>query len=130
MIVVDTSAVVAVFLDEDDGEVFAELIREADEPRISTATVAETLILLDNRTRDDNTDLLRNLLFELGFVIEPVTLTESWLAGDAYRRFGKGHHRARLNYGDCFAYALAQSLDLPLLFKGDDFRHTDIRPAL
>lgn len=130
MIVVDTSAIVAVFLDETDGEVFADLIREAEESHVSTASVAEALIVLDNRTRDDNTDLLRDMLFELGLVIEPVTLSGSWLAGAAYRRFGKGHHRARLNYGDCFAYALAKSLGLPLLFKGDDFRHTDIRPVL
>jgi ribonuclease VapC len=70
------------------------------------------------------------MLFALGVVIEVVTFTEALIAADAYRRFGKGHHRARLNYGDCFAYALAKSLDLPLLFKGDDFRHTDVRPAL
>jgi ribonuclease VapC len=62
--------------------------------------------------------------------MEVVTLTEAWLAGEAYRRFGKGRHKARLNYGDCFSYALAKSLALPLLYKGDDFRHTDIRSVL
>jgi ribonuclease VapC len=56
--------------------------------------------------------------------------TSAMIAADAFRRFGKGHHRAKLNYGDCFAYALAKSLDLPILFKGDDFGHTDIRRAL
>jgi ribonuclease VapC len=126
LIAVDTSALVAIFFDEAEGD----LIREADEPCVSTTTVAETLIVLDNRTRDGNGELLRNMLFELGLVIEAVTLTDAWIAGDAYRRFGKGRHRARLNFGDCFSYALAKSLDLPLLFKGDDFRHTDIRPAL
>jgi ribonuclease VapC len=130
VIAVDTSALVAIFVDEAEGELFSDLIREADEPCVSTATVAETLIVLDNRTRDDNSELLRNMLFELGLVIEAVTLTDAWIAGDAYRRFGKGRHRARLNFGDCFSYALAKSLDLPLLFKGDDFRRTDIRPAL
>jgi ribonuclease VapC len=130
VIAVDTSALVAIFVDEAEGELFSDLIREADEPCVSTATVAETLIVLDNRTRDDNSEFLRNMLFELGLVIEAVTLTDAWIAGDAYRRFGKGRHRARLNFGDCFSYALAKSLDLPLLFKGDDFRHTDIRPAL
>jgi ribonuclease VapC len=130
VIAVDTSALVAIFLDEAEGELYSDLIRAADEPCVSTATVAETLIVLDNRTRDDNSELLRNMLFELGLVIEAVTLTDAWIAGDAYRRFGKGRHRARLNYGDCFAYALAKSLDLPLLFKGADFRHTDVRPAL
>jgi ribonuclease VapC len=130
VIAVDTSALVAIFFDEAEGDLFSDLIREADEPCVSTATVAETLIVLDNRTRDGNGELLRNMLFELGLVIEAVTLTDAWIAGDAYRRFGKGRHRARLNFGDCFSYALAKSLDLPLLFKGDDFRHTDIRPAL
>lgn len=130
MIVVDTSAIVAIFLDEAEGELFSDLIREADEPRISVASVAEALIVLDNRTRDDNGELLRNLLFELGLVIEPMTLSEAWTAADAYRRFGKGRHKARLNLGDCFAYALARSLNMPLLFKGGDFRHTDIQPVL
>jgi ribonuclease VapC len=130
MMVVDTSAIVAIFLDEAEGERFADLVRKTDEPAISTATVAESVIVLDNRNRHDNSNLLRSMLFELGLVIEPVTLTEAWIAGDAYRRFGKGRHKARLNYGDCFSYALAKSLDLPLLFKGEDFRHTDVRPAL
>ncbi|MGH6909615.1 MAG: type II toxin-antitoxin system VapC family toxin [Phenylobacterium sp.] len=130
MIVVDTSASVAIFLAETDGDTFSDLIREADEPHISAASVAEALIVLDNRTGDDNGDLLRSLLFELGLLVEPVTGSEAWLAGEAYRRFGKGRHRARLNLGDCFTYALARILDLPLLFKGDDFRHTDLRAVL
>lgn len=60
----------------------------------------------------------------------PVTGEQALLAGAARLHFGKGRHRARLNYGDCFSYALAKSLDAPLLFKGDDFTHTDIRSAL
>jgi ribonuclease VapC len=128
--VVDTSAIVTIFLDEAEAELFRDVIHEADEPRMSTASVAETLIVLDNRTRDDNSELLGNMLFELGVIIEVVTCTEALIAADAYRRFGKGHQRAKLNYGDCFAYALAKCMGLPLLFKGDDFRHTDIRPAL
>lgn len=128
--VVDTSAVVAIFRDEPEGELFSDLIREADESHISTASVAEALIVLDNRNRSDNSELLRHMLFELGLVIEVVTLTEAWIAGEAYRRFGKGKHPAQLNYGDCFSYALAKSLDLPLLFKGNDFSQTDIRAVL
>jgi ribonuclease VapC len=130
VIVVDTSAVVAVFLAEAEDNLFSELIQETDEPRISAASVAECLIALDNRPDDDNAKLLRDMLFELGLIVEPVTTSEAWIAGDAYRRFGKGRRRARLNIGDCFSYALAKNLDLPLLFKGDDFRHTDVRPAL
>ena len=130
MIFVDTSAVVAVFLAEAEGNLFSELIQETDEPRSCAASVEECLIVLDNRPDNDNAKLLRDMLFELGLTVEPVTTSEAWIAGDAYRRFGKGRRRARLNIGDCFSYALAKNLDLPLLFKGDDFRHTDIRPAL
>lgn len=130
MMVVDTSAIVAIFQDEPESELFSDLIRGADESHISTASVAETLIVLDNRSRTGNSELLRNMLFELGLTIEVVTLTEAWIAGEAYRRFGKGRHPARLNVGDCFSYALAKSYDLPLLYKGNDFSQTDIRSVL
>ncbi len=130
MMVVDTSAIVAIFQDEPESELFSALIRGADESHISTASVAEALIVLDNRSRTDNSELLRNMLFELGLTIEVVTLTEAWIAGEAYRRFGKGRHPARLNMGDCFSYALAKSYDLPLLYKGNDFSQTDIRSVL
>jgi ribonuclease VapC len=130
VIVVDTSAVVAVFLSEPDADLLRDVMRAADDARMSAASAAECQIVLDNRTGDDNGDLLRAMLFELGVSVEPVTAGDAWAAASAYRRFGKGRHRARLNYGDCFAYAPAKSLDLPLLFKGDDFRHTDVRAAI
>ena len=130
MMVVDTSAIVAIFQDEPESELFSDLICGADESHVSTASVAETLIVLDNRSRTGNSELLRNMLFELGLTIEVVTLTEAWIAGEAYRRFGKGRHPARLNVGDCFSYALAKSYDLPLLYKGNDFSQTDIRSVL
>lgn len=130
MMVVDSSAIVAVLLSEPEAGAVTDLLRVADEPRMSAANLAECHIVLDNRTGDDNGELLRALLFEFGIVIEPVTAGDAWLAAEAYRRFGRGRHRAKLNYGDCFAYALARSLDAPLLFKGDDFRHTDVRVVL
>ncbi|MGD9508960.1 MAG: type II toxin-antitoxin system VapC family toxin [Geminicoccaceae bacterium] len=130
MMVVDSSAIVAVFLDEPEAGAMTDLLRVADEARMSAANLAECHIVLDNRTGDDNGELLRAMLFEFGIAIEPVTAGDAWLAAHAYRRFGRGHHRAKLNYGDCFAYALARSLDAPLLFKGDDFRHTDIEAVL
>ena len=86
--------------------------------------------MLDNRTRDDNRDLVAGMLVELGLAVEPAALQDAWLAAAACRRFGRGRHRAALNCGDRFAYPLARRLDLPLLFKGDDFRHTGIRSAL
>jgi ribonuclease VapC len=128
--VVDSSALVAILLLEDDAEALAERIRLGHQPRISAANLTETLIVLNRRNGTDNRPEVHDFVVDSGMVVEPVNLAQAWLAGEAYRRFGKGHHRARLNYGDCFAYALARSLDLPLLFKGDDFRHTDIRPAL
>jgi ribonuclease VapC len=69
-------------------------------------------------------------LMEAAVEVVPVTAGQARIARDAYRRFGKGNHPAGLNYGDCFAYALAKERDLPLLFKGDDFVRTDLRPAL
>lgn len=129
MIVVDSSAVVAIFLDEPDAADLLKLIEAVVRPRISAATVIETLIVLDGRRGTNNEQRLRSFLAETDLAIEPVTSAQAWAAGAAYRQFGKGRHRAALNYGDCFAYALARHLDLPLLFKGDDFGHTDIRPA-
>ena len=130
MIAVDTSAVVAVLLGEAEADLMRDILRAADDARMSAANLAECQIVLDNRTGDDNGDLLRAMLFELRVAIEPVTAADAWTAAKAYRCFGKGRHPARLNYGDCFAYALATNLDVPLLFKGDDFRHTDVRAVL
>lgn len=130
MMVVDTSAIVAIFLSEPEADLMRDLLRAASDARMSAANLAECQIVLDNRTGDDNSELLRAMLFELGLGIEPVTAADAWAAAGAYRRFGKRRHKAALNYGDCFAYALARNLDLPLLFKGDDFRHTDIRAVV
>jgi ribonuclease VapC len=128
--VVDSSALVAILLFEDDAELLADTIRLSHRPRLSAANLAETLIVLNRRNGTDNRPEVQEFVVGSGMIVEPVDLAQAWRAGDAYGRFGKGRHRAALNYGDCFAYALAKSLDLPLLFKGDDFRHTDIRPAL
>ena len=100
------------------------------QPRMSVANLFETFMVLEGRTRHDLRDRIMRVIIGLGVQIEPVTTAHLWFAREGFRRFGKGNHPAGLNYGDCFAYALARSLDLPLLFKGDDFRQTDIRPAL
>ena len=97
---------------------------------ISAATVAETLIVLAGRSGDDNAQEVLAFLDGVGARIVPVDRRQALLVNEAFLAYGKGRHKARLNYGDCFAYALAKSLDLPLLFKGDDFRHTDVRPAV
>ena len=130
MIAVDTSALVAIMRREAEQAEFIRILRDEVEPCISAASVAETLIVFAGRTGDDNSPEVIQLLGGLGARIVPVDRSQALLVNEAFLRFGKGRHKARLNYGDCFAYALAKSLDAPLLFKGDDFRHTDIRAVV
>jgi ribonuclease VapC len=128
--VVDSSALVAICLLEVEAANFAALTQSSSGPRVSAANVLETLMVLDGRTGADNRPELLSMIELLGLRIEPVTTRQVWLAHDAFRRFGKGFHPARLNFGDCFAYALAREFDMPLLFKGNDFPLTDIRSAV
>lgn len=129
--IVDASALLAILRDEADGSLFADAIEMAMARRISAATFVEAAIVID-RSRDPISSRLFDNLIEQGQIaIEPVTEAQARIARDAYRDFGKGSgHPAQLNYGDCFAYALAKELKEPLLFKGEDFTHTDIVPAL
>lgn len=132
--IIDTSALVAILRKEPDGPLFAKAIEVAPVNRISAGTYLEVSIMID-RARDPLASRRMDELLAAGaFVIEPVTASQARIARDAYRDFGKGSgHPAGLNFGDCFAYALAREMNEPLLFKGDDFRHTDIpyvgRPA-
>ena len=132
--IIDASVLVAIINLEPDGRMFETAIETSDKNRISAATYLEASIVID-RARDPLVSRhLDELLAKAAITIEPVTETQARIAREAYRDFGKGSgHRAGLNYGDCFAYALAKDMDEPLLFKGDDFAHTDIpfvgRPA-
>ncbi len=132
--IVDTSALVAIVKLEFDGPLYEAALEGSPVNRISAATYVEVSIVMD-RARDPLVSRrLDEILAEGAFIIEPVTASQARIAREAYRDFGKGSgHRASLNFGDCFAYALARELGEPLLFKGDDFRHTDIpyvgRPA-
>jgi ribonuclease VapC len=132
--IVDTSALIAIINLEPDGRLFEAALEAAPITRISAGTYLEASIVID-RARDPLVSRrLDEFLAESACIIEPVTATQARIARDAYRDFGKGGgHRAGLNFGDCFAYALAREAGEPLLFKGDDFRHTDIpfvgRPA-
>lgn len=125
--IIDASVLVAIIAVEPDGPLYEAAIASSPVNRISAATYLEASIVID-RARDPLVSRrLDELLSEAGIVIEPVTPTQARIAREAYRDFGKGSgHAAGLNYGDCFAYALARELGEPLLFKGDDFRHTDI----
>jgi ribonuclease VapC len=127
-VIVDTSALVAILRAEPDADRFARAIEEADAVRISAATYVELGAVID-QARDPVVSRRVDELLEVGRIeIEALTVEQARVAREAYRDFGRGSgHRAGLNLGDCFAYALAQVSDEPLLFKGDDFTHTDIR---
>jgi ribonuclease VapC len=124
--VIDTSALIAILEQEDDAQQFADAIAAASTRLISAATVLETGIVVvarhDDEAGGDLDQLLRDALVE----IVPVTEDHARLARDAFIRFGKGRHPARLNFGDCFSYALAKASGQPLLFKGNDFSQTDV----
>lgn len=134
MIVVDTSAVVAIFLQEADAADIAIAIAQDEEPTISAATVVETSLVLRGLKQISPAkaeDWLNEFLDIAGMQIEPVTVEQVQAAREAHMRFGRGTgHAARLNYGDCFSYALAKVFGAPLLFKGDDFGHTDVARAM
>jgi ribonuclease VapC len=128
--IIDTSAVLAILLDERDALVFAEAIENAGDRRMSAAGYLEAALVIDNRGDAVAQREFDRLFQRSGIAIEPVTLEQGRIARQAYRDFGKGRHRAGLNFGDCFAYALARILDQPLLYKGRDFSHTDLQSAL
>jgi ribonuclease VapC len=130
MIVVDTSALVAILESEPDAARYAEAISDADAPLLSAATFVELSIVMWNRHGSKGTRMADRLIQQAGFEIESVTLQQAQLAREAYAIFGKGRKKAGLNLGDCFSYALAKATGLPLLFKGLDFSATDIRCAI
>ena len=127
--IVDASALLAILLDEPEAESFLDAIRSARAPRMSTANWLEVAIRVDRVNRSD-VSLAFDMLFKaLGIALVAVDVEQAYAARAAFARFGKGRHRAGLNFGDCFAYALAITHDQPLLYKGDDFPHTDVRRA-
>ena len=128
--VLDTSALIAVLFREPESEIFLAAMKSADSLRVSTATLVELTIVASNKDREQGDEALTNLLNALDVVLEPVTLEQASIARGAFLNFGKGRHRAKLNLGDTFAYALAMHLDEPLLYKGFDFAQTDVRSAL
>jgi ribonuclease VapC len=129
--IVDTSAFIAILQNEPEAAAFATMADAAPECRISAANYLEAAIIIDGRRDPVASRRLDDLLAELRMFIEPVTEEQAHIARQAYRDYGRGSgHPARLSFGDCFAYALARATGEPLLFKGDDFRHTDIAPAI
>ena len=129
--IVDTSALVAIIADEPDVLVFASCLVDAEVARMSAATYLEVAIVIDARRNPRLSRRMDEFIRDAAAVIEPVTEAQARIAREAYRDYGKGSgHAAGLNFGDCFAYALARDKMEPLLYKGDDFSRTDIRPAL
>lgn len=130
MMVIDTSALVAILGDEPERRVFNELIETATATSISAANLLEARMVLFARSGDNAVSALDAFVLKSGMAVMEVSPRMADIAFDAYRRFGKGTgHAAALNYGDCFSYALAKHLGAPLLFKGDDFSRTDVRAA-
>jgi ribonuclease VapC len=128
--VIDTSAVIAILLAEEDAERYTRAIEMAAEPRMSAASYVEAAVVIDNRG-----DVLARREFDrfirrAGIEVVAVDLEQAEIARQAYRDFGKGRHPAGLNFGDCFSYALAKLIDEPLLFKGTDFSLTDAKTEI
>jgi len=129
--ILDSSAVLAILFAEHDAPDFARALESADARRMSAANWLETAIRVDMGGSAIASNAFDDLMREAGVIVEAVTPEQAQIARRAYRAYGKGTgHRAALNFGDCFAYALAKTTGEPLLFKGDDFAQTDIKPAL
>lgn len=129
--IVDTSALVAILRGEPDADEYLEALNTARAPSMSAATYLETCIVVDINREPVLSRRLDDLLRVARVEVTPVTREHADIARVAYRDFGRGSgHPARLNFGDCFSYALARVTGEPLLFKGDDFTHTDVVPAL
>jgi ribonuclease VapC len=129
VIALDTSAIVAIAMNEVEAEAFGRVIgwRQAI---VGTPTLVETHLVLTGKMPDFAGSFMRSFLLPPDVRVVDFTADMHHSAVDAFERFGKGRHKAKLNFGDCLAYAVARVLDMPLLYKGSDFAQTDIRPAL
>ncbi len=127
MIAVDTSALIAILQDEPEASEFLDILKTNDACVIGSPTQFEALLVAAKRPTGQAD--IRLLLTRAGVDTIDWTQEHANVAAEAFLRFGKGRHPAALNFGDCMAYAVAKSLDAPLLFKGDDFSQTDIRSA-
>jgi ribonuclease VapC len=128
--VIDSSAIIAILFDEPEAQAFLSRMAIADACRLSAASLVEVGIVLRREAAAKRREAFEELLRLFTVQIEPVSEAQAYLALDAYDRFGKGTgHPAGLNYGDCFSYALAKQSGEPLLFKGNDFTHTDLEAA-
>jgi ribonuclease VapC len=129
--IIDTSAIVAILRDEPEAMSCAQAIAAAKSRRVSAVNYVEAAAVIDGSRNPIASRRFDELFQEAALRIEPVTEVQARIAREAYRDFGKGSgHEAALNFGDCFAYALAKAMGEPILFKGNDFRHTDLESVL
>ena len=128
--VIDTSALLAILQDEPERRAFGEAIEGAGSCSMSVANLLETSLVIESRFGAEGTRDLDQLIEKARIELVPVDIEQLGIARRAFSRFGKGRHPAALNFGDCFAYALARALGEPLLYKGDDFARTDIEAAV
>ncbi|MBB4004324.1 MAG: type II toxin-antitoxin system VapC family toxin [Aurantimonas endophytica] len=129
---VDASALCALVLEEEDAETILARMKSADRLLVSPTVIWETVISCSRRVDwqlENAQAAVLDYLIEMHIAIVAIPPEAAALAVEAYARFGKGRHKAGLNFGDCFAYACARHFDVPLLYKGDDFAHTDIAAA-
>ena len=127
--ILDTSALLAILFDETDAAIYELTINDAMTCRISVANYLEAILAIESRMGEEGGRELDNYLEAAEIELESVTPEQVQVARLAWRRFGKGNHPSGLNYGDCFAYALAEVTGEPLLYKGEDFALTDSEPA-
>ncbi|MBD2293566.1 type II toxin-antitoxin system VapC family toxin [Anabaena sphaerica FACHB-251] len=124
--VIDTSAIMAIIYGETEELIFMELISDTEECLLSSPSYVEASIVLGTKHGQQGIENLNLLIAALSITIVPFTVEQAQLASEAFLKFGKGRHPAKLNMGDCFSYALAKSTNQPLLFKGNDFIYTDV----
>jgi ribonuclease VapC len=130
-VIIDTSAIIAILRDEPDAASYARAISDATSRRVSAVSFVESAVVIDASRDPIGTRRFDDFMKEANILVEPVTAEQAQIARAAYRDFGKGSgHPAKLNFGDCFSYALSKASGEPLLFKNGDFAHTDIVSTL
>jgi ribonuclease VapC len=127
--ILDTSVLVAILYGEPEGPRFIQIIHDADICRLSVASFVELSMVIEGQLGPDAARQADAFMRRAAIVIEPVTVEQGHLARQAFLDYGKGRHKAALNFGDCFSYALAKATAEPLLFKGHDFSQTDVEAA-
>jgi ribonuclease VapC len=129
-VILDSSAILAIVLGEPDRFRFVDALLEAVPRRMSVANWLEATMVVDRKGGALSVSRFEDFMHDAQIELMPVSVSQAAIARHAWRLFGRGNHPARLNYGDCFAYALAKESREPLLIKGDEFAQTDIEPAL